>query len=311
MKLVSVVVPVFNESQSIFKNAHTIIKTVSANNSYNFEFIFVDDGSSDETSEVINTIGRNIPNLLLITFTRNFGKEAAILAGLIAAKGDAAIVMDSDLQHPPELINKMLTHWQNGYLVAEAVKVNRGLENPYSKLSAKLFYLLMRLLTDQNLDGQSDFKLLDREVLNSYLALPEKQRFFRGLISWLGYTSVQIPFEVPERSGTGGSKWGLLRLIKYAIKNISIFTSFPLRLVSLLGGFTLLFGFVFGATSLWQKIEGKALSGFTTVNLLIVVLSGSILISIGVIGHYLALIYDEIKGRPIYITKNSSKKRDF
>ncbi len=241
--------------------------------------------------------------LHLLSFTRNFGKEAAIVAGLMSSKGQAAIVMDSDLQHPPELISTMISYWQKGFLVVEGIKESRGKESTFNRWCAEGFYFFLKKLSGFSLSGHSDFKLLDREVVDAYLSLPEKQRFFRALVSWLGYVSVQIPFAVAERSGGGGSRWSQIKLFRYALKNIAIFSSAPLSFVSGLGLVTLLFGVFFGLLSLWQKLEGHAVTGFTTVNLLIVIMGGSILFCLGIVGHYLALIYDEIKARPQFVLK--------
>lgn len=302
MQRVSLVIPVFNEAEAIVANVKAILSALPKAN-YEYELVIVDDGSKDQTAQSVGALVKENPEIKFISFTRNFGKEAAIIAGLQRATGQVMIVMDSDLQHPPALISPMLQYWRQGFKVVEAVKKNRGQESIWHKVSAKGFYMLMELLSGVSLEGHSDFKLLDREVVDSYLALPEKQKFFRGLIAWLGYTGVQIPFSVPERSGGGGSRWSQLKLIRYACRNLTVFSSVPLRMVTVLGFLTLGFGFIFGAISLWQKFNGEALTGFTTVNLLIIIIGGSILVSIGILGQYLALLYDEIKSRPPYVLK--------
>jgi dolichol-phosphate mannosyltransferase len=237
-----------------------------------------------------------------IAFTRNFGKEAAIHAGLEQARGDVAIVLDSDLQHPPSLIPQMLDMWRGGAFVVEAVKSHRGVESLSGKLFAKTFYFLFRHLAGLDLAGHSDFKLLDRKVIDTYLAFPERHRFFRGLIEWAKFPSAQIPFSVPERAG-GTSQWNKLKLIRYAVNNLTHFSSLPLRLVTYIGLSTLCIGTLVGIVSLVQKFRGAAVDGFTTVNLLVVLMGGAILLGLGIVGHYLALIYDEIKGRPSYLVK--------
>jgi len=303
MKTISIVIPVFNEELSIQSNLNVILNALPILENVPFEILVINDGSADQTETQVRDFTTKDSRIKLISFTRNFGKEAAIVAGLTASRGQAVIVMDSDLQHPPELIGSMITYWQKGFMVVEGIKENRGQESHLSRWCAEGFYFFLKKLSGFSLSGHSDFKLLDREVVDAYLSLPEKQRFFRGLVTWLGHISVQIPFSVAERSGGGSSRWSQMKLFRYALKNIAIFSSAPLSFVSGLGIVTLLFGFVFAIVSLWQKYEGHALTGFTTVNLLIIIIGGSILFCLGIVGHYLALIYDEIKGRPQYILK--------
>ena len=306
--LISLVVPVFNEAVSIEKNLKVILEAAKGN-WYELELIAVDDGSRDSTADEVVSIAKQDARVRLLSFTRNFGKEAAILAGLKEAKGAAAVVLDSDLQHPPELIPKMLEFWRQGLFVVEAVKENRGQEAVHDGMFARGFYTVFRRFTGLDIDGHSDYKLLDRVVIDAYLAFPERERFFRGLIGWAKYPSAQIPFSVPERAG-GTSQWGKLKLLRYAINNITSFSSAPLKLVSVLGLVTFAFGIIIGLNSILQKIEGRAISGFTTVNLLIIIIGGAILMGLGIIGHYIARLYEEIKGRPTYLIKPSKHVQD-
>lgn len=305
LPLISLVVPLYNEGPIVRANLAAILEAAGGD-WYALELIAVDDGSMDETAKEAAQAAQRDERIRLISFTRNFGKEAAILAGLAHAKGDAAVVLDGDLQHPPQLIPKMAALWRQGLYVVEAVKLDRGNEAMTDGLLAQAFYGMFYRFARMDLRGQSDFKLLDRSVVDAYLAFPERHRFFRGLIGWAQYPSAQIPFSVPERNG-GTSQWGKLKLIRYAVNNITSFSSLPLKLVSLLGLVTLIFGVIIGTISLVQKIEGKALDGFTTVNLLIVIVGGAILLSLGIIGHYIARLYDEIKGRPPYVIKPNRK----
>jgi len=303
--LISLVVPVFNEETCIQHNLSAILKAAEGNG-YDLELIAVDDGSRDGSATEISRTAEQDARIRLISLTRNFGKEAAILAGLANAKGDAVVVLDGDLQHPPELIPRMVDFWRQGLYVVEAVKTDRGSESLQQGVFAYAFYALFRRLSGLDIAGHSDFKLLDRVVVDAYLAFPERQRFFRGLIGWAKYPSAQIPFSVPERAG-GSSQWSKLKLLRYAINNITSFSSLPLKLVSFVGLVTLAFGVGIGVISLMQKFEGKAIDGFTTVNLLIVIIGGAILFSLGIIGHYIARLYDEVKGRPSYLIKPSKK----
>ena len=303
--LVTLVVPVYNEAEIIRENLATIL-TEATGESHEIELLAVDDGSVDSTGTIIGEMAARDSRIRLVPLTRNFGKEAAILAGLSQSKGDAVIVLDADLQHPPALIPQMLELWRSGICVVEAIKEERGDETFATGTFANFFYALFSLFAKLDLRGHSDFKLLDRVVVDSYLSLPERHRFFRGLIGWAGYPSAQVPFSVTPRSG-GGGKWSKMKLFRYAIKNLTSFSSLPLKIISWLGSAVLMFGVGMGAISLIQKIEGRAIGGFTTVNLLIIITSGSILLSLGIIGHYLARLYDEVKGRPLYFIKPSKR----
>ncbi|WP_395006914.1 glycosyltransferase family 2 protein [Undibacterium sp.] len=311
-KTISIVIPVYNEAQLIQTSIPAIIHAVEQGlgpqhaDLYRLEIVAINDGSADETAAVLANMCQQESRLRAISFTRNFGKEAAILAGLQHAQGDAIVVIDADLQHPPSLIAPMIKLWENGLLVVHAVKAQRARESWSQKYLAKAFYALFKSMSGLDLRGHSDFKLLDKQVVQMLLALPERQRFFRGLISWANFPSGQLPFEVADRPDGTESKWNRLKLLRYAVNNITSFSSLPLKLVIYLGIATLLFGLVIGGNSLLQKLEGKAVDGFTTVNLLIIIIGGAILLSLGVIGHYLARLYDEIKGRPSYLLRTDT-----
>ena len=299
----SLIIPVFNEGSDITQNLKTILSFATKEKGYKVELIAVDDGSSDETVETIHALAKKDSRVRLVELTRNFGKEAAMQAGLVASKGQAVIIIDSDLQHPPELIPQMIALWRTGILVVEAIKVSRGKESLLSKFFSHAFYALFRFFTQLNIRGLCDFKLLDRHVVDAYLEFPENRRFFRGLINWSGYPSATIPFTVAPRQGSGGSRWSRFHLLCYAIDNITALSSLPLRLVSIVGTFSLLIGLVIGGMSIWQKWQGVALDGFTTINLLIVIIGGAILTGLGIISHYLRRIYEEVKNRPSYLLK--------
>ena len=299
----SLVIPVFNEGSDITHNLETILSFVPSEKGYKVELIAVDDGSSDETVAIIDALAKKDSRIRLIELTRNFGKEAAIQAGLVASKGQAVIIIDSDLQHPPQLIPQMIALWRSGILVVEAIKASRGQESFLNKFFSHFFYTLFRFFTQLNIRGLCDFKLLDRHVVDAYLEFPENRRFFRGLINWSAYPSATIPFMVAPRQGSSGSRWSRFHLFCYAIDNITAFSSLPLRLVSIVGTFSLLIGLIIGGISIWQKWQGVALDGFTTINLLIVIIGGAILTGLGIISHYLRRIYEEVKNRPSYLLK--------
>lgn len=235
-----------------------------------------------------------------VHFSRNFGKESAIYAGLAESRGDCAVVIDCDLQHPPEKIVEMYRLWEQGYEVVEAVKSDRGKESPFHAAAAACFYGVISRSTKIDMRRASDFKLLDRKAVLAILNMKEKNAFFRALSSWIGFRTAQVEFEVREREA-GESKWSTRSLIRYAITNITSFSAAPMQIVTVLGVLMFIVMLIFGLIAIVQKIMGIALGGFTTVILLQLFTGSVIMLSLGVIGYYLAKIYDEIKGRPKYI----------
>lgn len=299
MAKLSVVIPAYNEEAMIPLTAKTIHSLLAKEN-IEHELLFVDDGSKDETWKKINEAAEEYSCVRGIHFSRNFGKESAIYAGLYHSIGDCAVVIDCDLQHPPEKIIEMYRLWEEGWEIIEAVKSDRGEESALHAFSAKMFYNLISSATRIDMSRASDFKLLDRKAVNVLLNMKEKHSFFRALSSWIGFRSTQIEFEVQERTA-GTSKWSTRSLIKYALSNISSFSTAPLQLVTILGVIMFIMSVVMGGIALVQKIMGTALGGFTTV-IILQLFSGSItMISLGIIGYYIAKIYEEIQRRPKFI----------
>ena len=270
-----------------------------------YELVVVDDGSPDDTWRVIETeITRGRP-LRALRLTRNFGKESALCAGLEHARGDAVIVMDADGQHPPSLIPDMVRLWQtSGAAIVEAVKRRRGRESVSSKVGAQVFYFILNKLSGFHFKGASDFKLMNRKALDAWLEMHERNVFFRGMTVWMGFTTVQIPFEVIPRSA-GQSTWSVLKRLKLALVGITAFSSFPLHLVTLAGIIFLGISLLLGVQTLYLKLAGRAVSGFATVILLQLIVGSLLMISLGIIGEYLARIYEEVKGRPRYLVRES------
>lgn len=306
MKKVVLLIPVYNEASVIVANLHAIIAHTTALPDISCQILLVDDGSSDGLLDVLEknfALGTTIHYLRL---NRNFGKEAALSAGLAKAGScDSVIVMDSDLQHPPQLIPRMLELWQQGSEVVEACKQSRGDEPLVKGVGAKFFYKLFSYCTGININRQSDFKLLDKKVVAFYNSLPEKNRFFRGLVHWMHFSTAQVYFDVPE-STRGDSAWSTWGLVRYAIRSITSFTSFPLQIVTLCGGLTFLLSLVLGSIAIIDKLSGKAVDGFSTVILLILMIGSVLMFSLGLIGIYIARIYDEVKRRPSYIIDDST-----
>ena len=302
--LISVVIPLYNEASHL-RDLLSDLKAALQAVGCPFEVVLVDDGSSDNTWTKIEDEARMWPNLYAIRLSRNFGKELALCAGLERARGNAVIVMDGDGQHPPSLLPLLIEKWRaSGVDIVEAVKLKRGRESVASRIGALTFYVILNKLSGFELKGASDFKLIDRRVRDTWLAMRERNVFFRGMTAWMGFRTIQIPFEVgPRRAGKSG--WSYLRRAKLALIGITTFSSFPLRLVTFAGMIFFLFAVGLGIQTLYLKLAGRAFTGFATVILLELIIGSLLMISLGIIGEYLARIYEEVKGRPRYIVSES------
>ena len=296
----SLIIPAYNEADMIHI-AYDEIRCAVDKMNVDYEFIFIDDGSDDNTfDEVKGLYESGHTEVHCVSFSRNFGKESAIFAGLHEAKGDCCVVLDCDLQHPPESIPEMYRLWKEGYEIVEGVKNNRGREGIFYKLMAKLFYSLISRCSNIDLRDASDFVLMDRVVIDSLLSMPETAPFFRGLSRWVGFNSVKLPFEVADRR-LGKSKWTSRGLVRYAIHNITIFSADPLQLVTVMGSIFIFGSIIVGGEALFRYFTHTALGGFTTVIGLILLTGGIIMISLGIIGIYISQIFDEVKRRPRYL----------
>jgi glycosyltransferase involved in cell wall biosynthesis len=300
---VSVVIPFYNEAEQV---ALTIdaVRSVLQTAGESYEIVAIDDGSKDETAELLFCEAER-GDVRALSFSRNFGKEAALCAGLEAAAGDAVIVMDGDLQHPPQHIPAMLSLWREGYKVVEGVKSTRGRESLLSRLNARFFYRTFARLSGYDLNNASDFKLLDREVVEEWKRLGERGTFFRALSAWLGYKRTQFTFEVAPRT-TGRSGWSFFNLLKLSINAITGFSARPLYLIALIGGLLLIGFLILGIQTLISYFSGVAVEGFTTVILLQLLIGGATLSALGLIGVYIGRIFEEVKGRPRFIIERDS-----
>jgi polyisoprenyl-phosphate glycosyltransferase len=302
--LISVVIPLYNEGLHV-RELLSDLKKALQDSGCRFEVVLVDDGSVDDTWERIKDEARAHPTLRALRLTRNFGKELALCAGLERARGEAIIVMDGDGQHPPSLLPIMIETWRtSGADIIEAVKRKRGGESLTSKFGALTFYVILNKLSGFDLKGASDFKLIDRRVVDTWLGMRERNVFFRGMTAWMGFNAVQIPFDVPARR-TGKSHWSYLRRAKLALIGITTFSSFPLHFVTFAGVIFFIFAVGLGIQTLYLKLAGRAFTGFATVILLELIIGSLLMISLGIIGEYLARIYEEVKGRPRYIVTES------
>ena len=302
--MLSVIIPAYNEEKCI-RRAYTEIQSLLTENNIEGEFIFVDDGSRDLTYEVINELSGEKENITGLHFSRNFGKESAISAGLVAADGDCAVVIDCDLQHPPEKIIEMYRLWEQGYEIVEGIKKERGQEKKMHSMGAKLFYSVISRMAGFDMANSSDFKLLDRKVIDVLNKMPERG-FFRAISYWVGYKKATVEYDVKKRVD-GESKWSTRGLIKYALSNITSYSTAPMQIVTALGIVMLVISVIFGVWALIDKIIGRALEGMTTVIIITIFIGSIIMISLGIIGYYIARIYEEIKGRPKYIISSTTK----
>lgn len=299
MNKLSVVLPAYNEELMVGKTCR-VLAQVLTEAQIPYELVVVNDGSSDRTWEEIQKAGERDANVTGVLFSRNFGKEAAIFAGLAQAGGDVVAVMDCDLQHPPQTLIEMYRLWQDGYEVIEGVKSDRGKEGFLHKECAGFFYDIMSKATKVNMKDASDFKMLDRKAVDSILSMPERNMFFRATSTWVGYKTTSVEFEVQEREA-GVSKWSPWTLVKYAFTNIVAFTTFPLQFVTITGVVCFICSLVLMIYSLIQYFAGSAVEGYTTLLMVLLLVGSAMMISLGIIGYYIAKIYEEVKRRPRYI----------
>lgn len=299
MNKLSVVLPAYNEELMVGKTCR-VLAQVLTEAQIPYELVVVNDGSSDRTWEEIQKAGERDANMTGVLFSRNFGKEAAIFAGLAQAGGDVVAVMDCDLQHPPQTLIEMYRLWQDGYEVIEGVKSDRGKEGFLHKECAGFFYDIMSKATKVNMKDASDFKMLDRKAVDSILSMPERNMFFRATSTWVGYKTTSVEFEVQEREA-GVSKWSPWTLVKYAFTNIVAFTTFPLQFVTITGVVCFICSLVLMIYSLIQYFAGSAVEGYTTLLMVLLLVGSAMMISLGIIGYYIAKIYEEVKRRPRYI----------
>lgn len=306
--MLSVIIPAYNEELSVERAYYTISKILREAEIDN-EIIFIDDGSTDTTYEKIKKLADKEKNIYGLHFSRNFGKEAAVSAGLASAAGDAVVVIDCDLQHPPEKIVEMYRLWQEGYEIVEGIKKTRGKESKIHGFAARKFYSIISSVVGFDMSNASDFKLLDRKVVDILNRIPERKGFFRAISFWVGFNKTTVEFEVNERL-EGESKWSAIGLLKYAVSNISAYSTAPMQIVTVLGVMMLIITAIFSVWALIDKIRGIALEGMTTVIIILIFIGSIMMISLGIIGYYVARIYDEIKGRPKYIVSSTCRSKE-
>ncbi|WP_339380109.1 glycosyltransferase family 2 protein [Aromatoleum evansii] len=300
--LLSVVIPLYNESGSLGELHRRVKAAIAGLPLAGHELVFVDDGSRDTTFDEVAALAAIDPAIRAIRFARNFGKEAAMAAGLRAARGDVIVLMDGDLQHPPELIPEMLARWQSGAKMVTAVRRSRDTDPWLRRQLSRGFYGLFKRVSEVALEeGGGDFRLFDRAVVDAINSLPERTRFMKGITSWVGFRQETIDFEPAERAA-GASAWSLLRLLRYAIDGLSAFSTLPLRVWSMVGicisGLSVLYG---GWLVVRTAIFGIDVPGYASLIVSVLFLSGIQLISLGVLGEYVGRIFTEVKQRPLYL----------
>ena len=297
-KKITIIIPAYNEGIQLQDTVREVSAHIPA--AYDYRLLFIDDGSSDGSWPILEELAASDPHIQALRFSRNFGKEPALVAGLLEAEGDAVIVMDADLQFPPAYIPTMLEAWEEGYDLVEGKKTVRQNESKLARWAARRFYKLFQMMTDLDLANACDFKLLDRKVIEVWRDMPERANFFRAQAAWVGFRRKEFSFEVADRA-SGQSKWSPLKLTRLAINAFTSFSAKPLYLIGLIGAVLMVLFIILGITALVQWAKGTAASGFTTVILLQLLIGGSILLSLSLIGLYIERIFVESKGRPRYI----------
>ncbi len=300
--LISVVAPVYNEAPLLEEFTK---RTTAALSEWPFELIFVNDGSQDASWSVLQALGQKDARVKSICFSRNFGHQAAICAGLEHAKGNAVIIIDADLQDPPELMPEMLRKWQEGFDVVYGVRSERKGESAFKKWTATAFYRLFRRMSNMNAPLEAgDYRLLSRPVVDVLKQMPERVRFLRGLVSWVGFRQTGITYS-REKRFAGTSKYPLFRMLRFALDGFTSFSSAPLQLAIYLGLFVTLIAFLIGCYSLYIRLfTDTAVKGWTSLLTVMVFLGGIQLIMFGVIGEYIGRIYEEVKRRPLYLVQD-------
>ncbi|MCY9017005.1 glycosyltransferase family 2 protein [Priestia megaterium] len=299
----SIVVPVYNEEEVIHETYRRLTEVMRSTKEA-YELLFVNDGSRDRTAEIIKEYSEQDPAVVLLDFARNFGHQIAITAGMDYARGEAVVVIDADLQDPPELILEMIEKWKQGFDVVYAKRTKRKGETYFKKQTAAMFYRFLRGMTDIDIPlDTGDFRLLDRKVCNQMNSIQEKNRFVRGLVSWVGFKQIAVEYERDERLA-GESKYPLKKMLKLSMDGITSFSYKPLKLASYAGVTLSGIGFIYLLVVLYLKLfTDSTITGWSSLIVIQLFFSGIILIILGMIGEYIGRIYDETKNRPLYIVR--------
>lgn len=303
-KKISLVIPCYNEEENLFALYNAIIKVVEKHGSY--EIIFVDDGSKDSSLSILKELASKNANVNYIALSRNFGHQNALKAGLDAATGDCTISMDADMQHPPELIDELISKWKEGYDVVYTIRKNSKLPF-FKKLTSKLYYKFIKKLSDTEIhEGAADFRLLDKKVVKELSSLKENYLFIRGLVSWLGFKHTSVTYTAQDRYA-GKSKYSYRKMMGFARSGVTSFSIKPLYLSALLGTIIAILSFLYGLYAIWASIfTDWVITGWTSTIVSVLFMGGVQLIMIGVLGEYLGKMFIENKRRPNYIVKETN-----
>lgn len=308
MKLITIIIPCYNEEEVLPQLFKQLRKVTDSIENYKFEFLFVNDGSKDNTLDIIKAYKKQDPRIEYVDLSRNFGKEIGMLAGMDYSRGDAVIIMDADLQHPPEKINEMIEWWEKGYDDVYTVRENKE-ETHFRKLASNTYYkLLQKMTTEKVYPNSGDFRLLDRKCVDALVSMRETERYTKGMYGWIGFKKKKLTYEENERAA-GNTKWKLSELFKLAIDGITSYSTVPLRISSIIGIVISLIAFLFLVIEVIKiMINGPEVAGYGTLLVGILFLGGIQLISLGIIGEYLSRIFIETKERPPYLVNEVSRK---
>lgn len=304
MKRISIVVPAYNEEASLPELYRRLDEVMAAEATYTVEFVFVDDGSTDATPLVLQKLAASDARVRYVCLSRNFGHQAALMAGLDHSTGDAVVMMDADLQHPPNLLPELLRRWEVGAEVVQTVRVETTRDTKFKRWTSASFYRLMNWLADTHITpGAADFRLLDRQAVDALRELPECARFFRGLVAWIGYTQATVPYRAPVRF-SGSSKYSRRKMLRFAMDGLLSFSTVPLQLATWLGVAVSSATVLYAAYALYAKfVTGRVIPGWTSTLLVMLSLGGVQLVTLGLLGAYVARTYEEVKRRPAYFVR--------
>ena len=309
--LISIIIPIFNEEKGIEIITNKLIEVFSKLPEYNYEIICVDDGSDDGSLKVLEALNKKNSKIKYLSFSRNFGHQTALKAGLDNAKGDCAITMDADMQHPPELIPELLLKWKEGYEVVFTKRIEDKKLPYFKRLFSRIYYKLINSLSDIRLDpGTADYRLIDRKLLDILNNLSEDKLFLRGMVKWLGFNQYGINYYPGDRA-EGETKYNLHKMISLGISGITSFSIKPLRIAAWIGLFAASIGFIYGLYAIYGFIVGGLnITGWTSLITAVIFLGGVQLMTLGIIGEYIGKLFMQMKGRPNYIVKKSSMDED-
>ncbi len=304
VRLIHIVIPAYNEAVSLPVLHERLAKVASVETAYEFRFLIVDDGSTDDTQRVVRELAARDPRVRLLVLSRNFGHQAALSAGLDHADGDALVFLDADLQHPPELVPELLRKWEHGAQVVDTIRIDDKQASLFKRATSRGFYRLINLLSEVRIEpGGADFRLLDRSAAAALRQVKERARFVRGLVQWIGFRHDRIEYR-PEARFAGTSKFSLRKMLRLAFDGLYSFSSVPLRVATWLGAIVSLGALVYAAYALYAKFfTNDVIQGWTSLLVVVLLIGGAQLTTLGILGGYIGRIYEEVRARPVYLVQ--------